>query len=169
MYALAEWANSHSPSLLELQPHQLGSINDDRPGRALDLLYDADRGSMMTLMAIRAIKDFHVSTQEFHNDSTTITLSGDYHDADGSQKREKDSIEITHGHNKDHRPDLKQILWTLTVSSDHSVPVHYMAMDGNTGDSDTHTAIWDSLARIAGLHLCGRHQALHSRQHAAHR
>ena len=150
MYTLAEWANSYNPSLLELQPHQLGSINDDRLGRALDLLYDADRGSMMTLIAVMAIRDFHVSTQEFHNDSTTITLSGEYHDADGSRKRGRDSIEITHGHNKDHRPDLKQILWTLTVSSDHSVPVHYMAMDGNTGDSDTHTAIWDSLARIAG-------------------
>lgn len=150
IYSLREWANMYSPSLLDLQSFQIGSINDDRIGRALDLLYDSDRGTMMTLIAIKAIRDFHITTKEFHNDSTTITLSGDYHDADGSPKRGRDSIEITHGHNKDHRPDLKQILWTLTVSSDHSVPVHYMAMDGNTADSDTHIAIWDSLVKFAG-------------------
>jgi hypothetical protein len=31
---------------------------------------------------------------------------------------------ITWGHNKDHRPDLKQLLFTLTVSSDGAVPVY---------------------------------------------
>ncbi len=150
IYTLSEWAALYSSPLLDMHPDQIGHVNDDRMGRALDLLYDSDRGTMMTQIAIRAIRDFHISMDEFHNDSTTITLSGEYHDADGTQKRGKESIEITHGHNKDHRPDLKQILWTLTVSSDYSVPVHYMAMDGNTADSDTHIAIWDSLVKLKG-------------------
>ena len=59
-------------------------------------------------------------------------------------------LRIAHGHNKDHRQDLKQLLWTLTVSADHSVPVHYKALDGNTADTDTHMLMWDSLRRIAG-------------------
>ncbi|MFG1556271.1 MAG: hypothetical protein AAE985_07445 [Thermoplasmataceae archaeon] len=58
-------------------------------------------------------------------------------------------MKISHGHNKDHRQDLKQLLWTLTVSSDDSAPVHYMALDGNNADTDTHSLMWDSLRRIA--------------------
>ncbi|EQD62976.1 Transposase, partial [mine drainage metagenome] len=86
----------------------------------------------LTQIVVGAVKEFHISMDEFHNDSTTITLTGDYEEADGSMKRGKQSLKITYGHNKDHRPDLKQILWILTVSSDGAVPVHYKATDGNT-------------------------------------
>jgi hypothetical protein len=34
-------------------------------------------------------------------------------------------LAITFGHNKDHRPDLKQLLFILTVSEDGGVPLHY--------------------------------------------
>ena len=150
VYGIAEWSSQFDPSLFGLSPDLAKRINDDRIGRSLDLLYDADRGSMLTELAVRSIRDFHIKMDEFHNDSTTITFSGNYDEADGSVRRGKESLKITHGHNKDHRQDLKQLLWTLTVSSDHSVPVHYMALDGNTEDTEAHIDLWDSLRRIAG-------------------
>lgn len=55
---------------------------------------------------------------------------------------------ITHGFNKDHRPDLKQLLWILTVSADGGVPVHFRACDGNTTDDRTHIDTWNTLCRI---------------------
>jgi transposase len=149
-YGMAEWTVQFNPALLGLSPAMAMQINDDRIGRSLDLLYDADRGSMLTEIAVRSIRDFHIKMDEFHNDSTTVTFSGRYEDADGSARRGKESLKITHGYNKDHRPDLKQLLWTMTVSSDHSVPVHYMALDGNTEDTETHVETWDFLRRIAG-------------------
>jgi transposase len=121
-----------------------------RIGRSLDLLFDADRGSMLVEIVKSVVEKFGISMDEFHNDSTTITFSGDYEDADGSDKRGKETVEITYGHNKDHRPDLKQLLWTLTVSSDHSVPVHYMALDGNTQDVETHIDTWNFLRDLSG-------------------
>ena len=150
VYGIAEWTARFAPSLLGFTPDQAGRINDDRIGRSLDMLYDSDRGSMLTDLAVRIVRGFHINMEEFHNDSTTLTFSGDYEDADGSLKRGKESLKISHGHNKDHRQDLKQLLWTLTVSADHSVPVHYMALDGNTADTDTHILMWDSLRKIVG-------------------
>ena len=138
MYGIAEWSSAYMPSLLGVTYEQRASLNDDRIGRALDALYDADRGTMLTELVVGAIREFGIGMDEFHNDSTTVTFSGRYLDADGGYRRGKKSAAIAYGHNKDHRPDLKQLLWTLTVSSDGCVPVHYMAMDGNTDDTSTH-------------------------------
>ena len=41
---------------------------------------------------------------------------------------------ITWGHSKDHRPDLKQLVFILTVTGDHAVPVICGLADGNTND-----------------------------------
>jgi len=54
------------------------------------------------------------------------------------------------GYNKDHRPDLKQLLWILTVSADGAVPIAYRTEDGNQTDDQTHIATWDGLVRLLG-------------------
>ncbi len=150
MYGIAEWSSAYMPSLLGVTYGQRASLNDDRIGRALDALYDADRGTMLTELVVGAIREFGIRMDEFHNDSTTVTFSGRYLDADGGYRRGKKSAAIAYGHNKDHRPDLKQLLWTLTVSSDGCVPVHYMAMDGNTDDTSTHLAVWNAVRELKG-------------------
>ncbi|EQD74717.1 transposase, partial [mine drainage metagenome] len=126
------------PSLLSLTEESIRLINDDRIGRSLDSLFNADRASMLTEIVVDAMKEFQISGERFHNDSTTITFSGKYEGANGGMVNGKKTPKITHGHNKDHRPDLKQLLLSLTVSSDGYVPVHYKLYDGNTNDSPTH-------------------------------
>ena len=116
VYGIAEWTARFAPSLLGFTPDQVKLINDDRIGRNLDMLYDSDRGSMLTDLAVRIVRGFHINMDEFHNDSTTITFSGNYEDADGSDKRGKESLKIAHGHNKDHRQDLKQLLLPVVES-----------------------------------------------------
>jgi transposase len=86
-----------------------------------------------------------------HNDSTTITFHGDYKDADKEEKRKGQTrLAITWGHNKDHRPDLKQLLFILTISKDGGVPVYFQAKSGNTADDRTHRDTWDLLGTLAG-------------------
>ena len=46
LYALREWAATYSPELLGLSDASV--LNDDRVGRALDRLFDADRASLLT-------------------------------------------------------------------------------------------------------------------------
>lgn len=55
-----------------------------------------------------------------------------------------------HGHNKDHRPDLKQLVFILTVAEDGAVPVHFSAANGNVTDDKTHIRTWDLLCQITG-------------------
>lgn len=57
---------------------------------------------------------------------------------------------ITYGLSKDHRPDLKQLLWILTVSADGGVPVAFRCSDGNTSNSRTHIDTWNTLRVVAG-------------------
>jgi transposase len=46
------------------------------------------------------------------------------------------------GYNKDHRPDLKQLLFSVTTTADGAVPVHAKTYDGNTTDDQVHRNSW---------------------------
>ena len=62
----------------------------------------------------------------------------------------KTRLAITWGHNKDHRPDLKQLLFILTVAKDGGVPVYFQAKSGNVADDPTHRDTWDLLCKLTG-------------------
>ena len=92
-----------------------------------------------------------LTPQQLHNDSTTITFHGNYADAAEEGTRSgQTTLAITWGHNKDHRPDLKQLLYILTLSDDGGVPVHFRAESGNTVDDQTHQETWELLCELAG-------------------
>jgi transposase len=151
LYTLSEWAREADPSLLGLaSPQAASSLNDDRVGRALDALFQADRASLLTQFVVHAVREFKIELKQLHNDSTTVTLQGKYAGADGHTERGHKTVRAAHGHNKDHRPDLKQLLFVLTVSADGAVPVHFRALDGNTNDSSTHIESWNTLRELAG-------------------
>lgn len=84
LYGLGEWAARFAPQLLGLAAGQAGAVNDDRVGRALERLFDADRASLLTTLVLRAVREFGIDTSECHNDSTSISLSGVYRDATGA-------------------------------------------------------------------------------------
>ena len=146
LYSVGEWARPFHPLLLGCQPSDL---NDDRIGRSLDRLFDADRCAFLTDFVLHLIKEFAVPLEELHNDSTTITLTGSYRKADGAPMRGRPTLRVQFGHNKDHRPDLKQLLWILTVTEE-GVPVHFKVADGNTEDSRTHWETWQALCLLVG-------------------
>jgi len=149
LYSVIEWASPFLPSLLGCSSAQLSQLNDDRIGRSLDRLFDADRNAMLTEFVLHVIKEFDVPLQQLHNDSTTLTLHGQYPAADGTPMRGRPTLKITFGHNKDHRPDLKQLLWILTVTVE-GVPVQFKVADGNTADARTHADTWQSLCLLVG-------------------
>ena len=125
VYALGEWAAPYDPAVLGLQAGDAEMLNDDRVGRTLDRLFDADRASLITATVLAVIRDFNVQTAQLHNDSTTVTVTGVYPGADGRDRGGKATPAIVHGHNKDFRPDLKQLLFILTISADGAVPIAY--------------------------------------------
>jgi transposase len=150
LYGVGEWAARHAPDLLGLAEPQLAALNDDRVGRCLDRLFQNDCGSLALTVATHAVREFGVALDELHNDSTTITFHGQYKDATQEENRQDQTrLAITWGYNKDHRPDLKQLLFILTIAKDGGVPVYFQAKSGNTVDDQTHRATWDLLCTLA--------------------
>jgi len=150
LYSQPQWAARTVPQLLGLVPAEIAGLTDDQVGRALDRLFDADRATLLTQLVVRAVSAFGVDLAQLHNDSTTVTLTGEYRRARGRTVRGQRALAIGHGHNKDHRPDLKQLLFVLTVSADGAVPIHYRACAGHTEDSTTHVQTWEVLRALAG-------------------
>ena len=88
---------------------------------------------------------------ELHNDSTSLAFFGAYLDAAFEQRvLGRPTLAITFGHSKDHRPDLKQLLFILTVTADGGVPLHFRAQSGNTTDDTTHRDTWELLCELTG-------------------
>ena len=86
-----------------------------------------------------------------HNDSTTITFHGDYDSAERERTlRGRLRLAVTWGHNKDHRPDLKQLLYILTVTGDGAIPVQFRVESGNATDDRSHQGTWELLCQLTG-------------------
>jgi transposase len=151
LYGLGEWAARYAPDLLGLSAEEVSWLNDDRAGRAADRLFLAEIPALVLAVVRHVVRQFQVGLDQLHNDSTSITVYGAYLTA-AAEKRYlgRPTLAITFGHNKDHRPDLKQLLYILTVSNDGGVPVHFRVQSGNTADDQTHRDTWELLCQLTG-------------------
>ena len=150
IYRQAETVESFAPGAFGLGADEVALLGDDRIGRALDRLFDADRGALLTEVVVETVARFGIELKEVHNDSTSVRFSGQYAGAVGRSLRGRRAPWITYGHSKDHRPDLKQLLFILTTSSDGGVPVQFRSADGQTSDARSHIETWEALQRITG-------------------
>jgi transposase len=151
IYGLGEWAQRHAPDLTGIATSKLKHLNDDRIGRGLDRLFDGLSSSLVMSVVRHVIQEFELSLEELHNDSTTVTFQGAYDGAyQEGLKRGFPTLGITWGHNKDHRPDLKQLLYILTVTDDGGVPIYFTTASGNTADDQTHLETWELMRQLVG-------------------
>jgi len=150
IYRQQETVSSYAPSAFGLSDAEAHRVGDDAVGRALDRLFDADRGTMLTEIVVAARKLFAIEAGELHNDSTSIRFTGQYSGVRGNSLRGRRMPWITYGHSKDHRPDLKQLLYVLTTTTDGGIPILFRCEDGNTNDSTTHVETWEALCAVAG-------------------
>lgn len=149
IYRQHEFVSTFSGHAFGLDSDLARHVSDDSLGRALDHLFDADRGTLLTEVVVAAANKFSFSFDELHNDSTSIQFAGQYRSARGRKLRGKPAPVITYGYSKDHRPDLKQLLFLLTTNRE-GVPVQFRCEQGNASDSRTHEETWDTLVRAAG-------------------
>lgn len=150
LYRLGEVVHTYAPEGFGLSATEAGHLSDDAVGRALDRLFDADRGSLLTAIVVAAVERFGLRLEELHNDSTTVKFTGQYAQATGRSLRGKKAPYLTYGYSKDHRPDLKQLLFILTATRDGGVPVQFRCEAGDANDARTHEASWDALHQIKG-------------------
>jgi transposase len=151
VYGVGEWAAHFPPELLGLTAKDLPRLHDDRLGRSLDRMFDGIGPALVMAVVRHVVREFAVSLSELHNDSTTVSFYGAYDDAgEESEQRGRPTPAITWGHSKARRPDLKQLLYILTVTRDGNVPIYFSSDSGNTVDDRTHIATWDLLRELVG-------------------
>ena len=131
MYEIAGWVKALDEGCLGLEPGDAAFINDDRVGEDLERFYHGRHKDVFFHLALRAIKVFELDCSQIHQDTTSITFCGRY---EGWSVPER----LTHGLNKDHRPDLKQLVLGLSVSADGAVPLTHTIYSGNQSDDTLH-------------------------------
>ncbi|BBO86159.1 hypothetical protein DSCO28_67250 [Desulfosarcina ovata subsp. sediminis] len=143
LYKVQEWLCQYTDGLVT-EPVEPSFFNDDRLARALSALFHADRHTLMTEASCNAISVHQLLTEEIHNDSTSVTFIGKYETPD------PEAVKLKHGHNKDFRPDCKQVVFGLNITADGHVPLSYQLFDGNTTDDVTHIPNWNGLRTLLG-------------------
>lgn len=149
LYAIPQWLEGFVPEQIGVTEQERCYFNDDRIGRSLERLFDCDPTTLSTDLIVAAVRRFRLTLKQTHNDSTTVTFQGKYHPRTDTVSG-KTPPEITYGFNKDHRPDLKQLVFELSVTADGFVPIHFKVHDGNITDDQTHRDTWSILRQLVG-------------------
>ena len=131
MYEISDWCKRLDEGCIGLDDGEAQHICDDRIGRSLEKFYNGRHKDFFFQLALRSIKIFKLNVSSVHQDTTTITLSGKYESWSAMER-------ATFGHNKDHRPDLKQLVLGLTVTHDGAVPLLHKVYSGNQSDDTLH-------------------------------
>ena len=131
-------------------------FNDTSIGRHLDRLHAAGGARAFDAIAMCAIVHEHLEVNRLLRvDTTSRLVFGEF-----DHPERPDVISVTRGHSKDHRPDLKQVIFGM-VTDDDGVPVLGRALDGNTEDKAWFGKVLREIrprlrvARNQQLHLVG--------------
>ncbi len=118
-------------------------LSDDKLGKVLDKLYEADLTRLFVNIALSAATGYGVNLTNLHLDTSSFSVHGEYASEPSDEEEEGEGIiHITHGYSRERRPDLKQYKRTLRVlvdlmaSSDEGVPSFFDAASGNESDKE---------------------------------
>jgi transposase len=118
-------------------------LTDSAIGKALERVYDANAGKLFQTLSLTVYEKFKLPLKRLHSDTTSVSFYGNYEEKqnnytnsnEGKPKslKNRDNLNITHGHNKDHRPGCKQMKLGQ-ISNEAGIMLGCYAMDGNTSD-----------------------------------
>src|SRR5665811_1796496 len=106
-------------------------LTDDVLGRTLDEIYGADSTQLFMKLALKMMEIMNIKTQLLQCDTTNFSVYGDYKHINGSS-----DIEITYGHAKDSRDDLKRFGLGI-ITNQYGIPLFAKAYSGNASDKET--------------------------------
>jgi transposase len=151
IYGVGEWAARFAPDLFNLWESELALLGDDRLGRNMVRAHVGVTPQFVIDFTHEVSVAFALRGDEFHNDSTTVSFYGAYASAAEEDERGgRPTPAITWGHSKARRPDLKQLLYTLTINEDGGVPVFFTTSSGNVTDDTTHVETWERVCQLTG-------------------
>ena len=133
LYLSPEFMNTKPVEMLIRKGQCADDFNDDVLGRALDKVYSYGPETIFMSVSASAYKKYKkYKNGFFHSDTTTISVEGKYKHEEGDL--DERSIEITYGHPKQGRYDLKQFVISSVMYG--GAPAFIKALRGNTSDKN---------------------------------
>jgi transposase len=117
LYRVEEFFRIRDVGLLLGEDMTAGMLNDDAIGRVLDRMYEYGTWKIFSEVCLQAFRNFGVDCSVVHQDTTSVSVWGEYPPAPG------DPFRIVHGFSKDKRPDLKQFILSL-LCVEGNLPCH---------------------------------------------
>ncbi len=146
MYKLTRFfSDKPLPLIFPWSPHlDADQLNDDRASRALDKLWEVGPQKVFSEVSRSVIERYTLDLRALHADTTSRSFYGVY------ENQDSDNPQITYGYSKDHRQDLKQILFGVGTSRD-GIPVAGEVCSGNMADMTWNTRWIKSVREQLGI------------------
>lgn len=145
LYRVHEYFREQDLEVLFGSGIQADAFNDDALGRAMDKMADASPKLIYSNLILSAITKNKITVGSVHADTTSKSVHGVYEGSEASET--EDSLFITHGYSKDHRPDLKQFMYGL-ITNNEGVPLYGEVRDGNSSDKTWNQEVLNKLHEI---------------------
>ena len=147
LYRLEEFFFEKDTELLlgtDVQPERFSDYN---LGRVLDKIHQTGTQKVFSSIAQNAVTAFDIDAKRVHFDTTSVSVYGDYDYTD-------EPFNITYGHSKDKRPDLKQFLISL-LCVDRNIPILGTTEDGNASDKTLNNELLGGVSKHMARHGLG--------------
>ena len=144
LYRLTEFFEEKDAELLLGEAIEPSCFCDTNLGRAMDKIFEAGTLKIFSQLAQNAIAAFKVDARRVHFDTTSVSVYGDYDLADSP-------FQITYGHSKDKRPDLKQFLVSM-LCVDSNIPILGATHDGNASDKTLNNELLTNISKHMARH-----------------
>ncbi|MEJ2638725.1 MAG: IS1634 family transposase [Desulfosarcinaceae bacterium] len=144
LYRLSEFFEEKDTEILlgaDIEPERFCDYN---LGRSMDKIFETGTQKIFSQLSQNALKVFHVDPRRLHFDTTSVSVFGDYDLVDPP-------FEITYGHSKDKRPDLKQFLISM-LCVDRNIPILGTTKDGNASDKTLNNELLTTISKHMADH-----------------
>jgi transposase len=140
LYLTPQFFQSKAIEFLFEEPICAADFDDHALGKSLDEIADYGSSRLYGEVAFEIAMEQGLLGPRNHLDTTSFSLHGEYADDSTEQM-----IEVTHGYSKDHRPDLKQVMMSLTMTGPANLPIWMEPLSGNSSDK---TSFHETIARV---------------------
>lgn len=144
LYRLTEFFEEKDTELLLGSAIDPDLFCDTNLGRAMDKIFETGTLKIFSQLSQHAISVFDVDARRVHFDTTSVSVYGDYDLADPP-------FQITYGHSKDKRPDLKQFLVSM-LCVDSNIPIMGATQDGNASDKTLNNELLTNISKHMARH-----------------
>jgi len=157
LYRLAEFFEHQDTELLLGRHIESSAFNDTTVGRAMDAVFAVGADKVFNAVAFGAARRFPLDMGTAHFDTTSVNVWGEY----DPSKAEPGAINITFGHSKDKRPDLKQFLIRMLCVG-RSIPILGGCEDGNASDKTLNNPLLTRISQHMKRHGLGAGEFLYT-------